>query len=807
MDNFNIKTVFSLDGDYDDIILSDPDLLNAFIIEKIGQFPDFDIQKQVQDIINYFNDCFLCILSLDGSQTELFNILYNQFNRYLTTLKNINSYNTYDSYIILAVNDENSTFIDSYVKYFTEKNMTNCTDDSDAYIWFCCSMYNGINRFCDSDKKQLLLKILEIKSIITTIINHFQCTFIHGNKNDVQITGANDEKNGFFSLLIPSFSLDILDIIMKDESILEKFIDKINSSLHLNISYSYSQLSFIELNSCASPTFINMLMKIMLYIYSKTISKSGSNVIDNCMDNSPRKNTFVLTENDNLDTKIVTTLLFSIKLGYNPLRRLKDYYKKELDILKEDLDYYKTLKSKERSRSYLRAKTLYETTENKYNIISLLYTETEVISEISEFIFKLMNHCTKVGVLYSDDFAFDLVDKFRTDLVNGSFQITEDIITFMINILSNKIISNKHVKFSLCFVIIKYTEDNGYSKINSYGDKIIYDLHSSIMKFVSDVNYFELVTAPTSYVFHESLVSFINYYCEKINQIKNIENIENIDENDRAKIIFLTEGAFHKIISNANDFVSDIIKNCKYVTEELKKSDNNLFNMFNENYRISTIREQLKPLFMESIRACMVSIQSLYIFAKCNMINVTDFTPDLVMPISSFVSSLLTTLSDGKSPLYEIFYLNMETLDLLKELFNLINCCCENKHFKESLKYSINILQEMLPRVKVNEILKQELSTNIEEIKLFNMNEDEEIPHEFLDPLLCTEIINPVMIPDINDIYDKSSILIHLHEEKTNPLTRKPLTIEEFNLYQQNEDVKQKIKEFNERYKLFKNLK
>ena len=544
-------------------------------------------------------------------------------------------------------------------------------------------------------------------------------------------------------------------------------------------------------------------MKIMLYIYSKTISKPGSNGIDKCTDNSPRKNTFALTENDNLETKIVTTLLFSIKLGYNPLRRLKDYYKKELDILKEDLDYYETLKSKGQSRSHLRTKTLYDTTENKYNVILSLYTETEVISEINEFIFKLMNHCTKIGVLYSDDFAFDLVDKFRTDLVNTSFQMTEDIMTFMINILSNKIISNKHVKFSLCFVIIKYTEDNGYSKINSYGDKMIYDLHSSIMKFVSDVNYFELVTAPTSYVFHESLVSFINYYCEKINQIKNIENI---DKDDRTKIILLTEAAFHKIISNANDFVSDIIKNCKYVTEELNKSDNNLFNMFNDNYRTSAIREQLKPLFMESIRACMVSIQSLYIFAKCNMINITDFTPDLVMPISSFVSSLLTTLSDGKSPLYEIFYLNMETLDLLKELFNLINFCCENKYFKESLKYSINILQEMLPRVKVNEMLKQQLSTNIEEIKLFDMN-DEEIPPEFLDPLLCTEIIDPVMIPDINDIYDKSSILIHLHEKKTNPLTRKPLTIEEFNLYQQNEDVKQKIKEFNERYKLFKNLK
>jgi ubiquitin conjugation factor E4 B len=77
-----------------------------------------------------------------------------------------------------------------------------------------------------------------------------------------------------------------------------------------------------------------------------------------------------------------------------------------------------------------------------------------------------------------------------------------------------------------------------------------------------------------------------------------------------------------------------------------------------------------------------------------------------------------------------------------------------------------------------------------------------------MDPLLCIKIKNPIMIPEVKTIFDRSSIITHLYTNKTNPYTRKPLTEEELDHYNDLDEVKQQIKQFIEKINDFeKNYK
>lgn len=70
-------------------------------------------------------------------------------------------------------------------------------------------------------------------------------------------------------------------------------------------------------------------------------------------------------------------------------------------------------------------------------------------------------------------------------------------------------------------------------------------------------------------------------------------------------------------------------------------------------------------------------------------------------------------------------------------------------------------------------------------------------PDEFLDPIMCTKIETPLMLPDNDDIFvEKSIIEKHLLTEETNPFNRSKLTIQQLEEYNKTPSVVQKIDAF-----------
>lgn len=55
----------------------------------------------------------------------------------------------------------------------------------------------------------------------------------------------------------------------------------------------------------------------------------------------------------------------------------------------------------------------------------------------------------------------------------------------------------------------------------------------------------------------------------------------------------------------------------------------------------------------------------------------------------------------------------------------------------------------------------------------------DDVPDEFLDPLLCSIMKDPVRLPTSNYVMDRASIEQHLLNQTTDPFNRQPLKVED----------------------------
>jgi hypothetical protein len=731
----DISSIFDLEVTIDN--------LDCAILEKIiGAEPSF--------VLSYFNDC---INRAKDLQNDYINLINAQFRNILL----LYDYDTFFEKLLLELNDDHVFLLDSLLIYLH-------SDDSDKINNLEC-----INKFN-------IIKEMDHSSQIKICNIIFKSHFVRNNMfNLPKLNGKEEERSGFFSLLIdrkPTNGWDvnigaikpIIDIYINSSSDeLLHFVERLYCVLELNVSYSYSDLSFIDINKCASLKFVSSLLRIMMYIYYRI----EEIISDKILTNLPRPD-YKLIDTDNLYTKIVVTTLYAIKLGHLSLRNIRKTIIKDLDSLKEDVFMF-VLNDTEQLQKKLAI------LKKQYDRVTLLYDDKIIKGAIINLMQTII---TNGDSKYSDDFAVDLNDLILDEILNNSdYEISKDVLTYIFKIIQNIIPTNKHIRFSSCITITTLCEIKGYGKINDFGYDIIFQGFHSVIQFISEINYFDMVQPPITYLFHQNILGFINYYCDKIIGAIAIRTI--------------TESSFHKIVSYANNFIFDIVKMCKQISEEIEK-----INHSKKMRLISSIKRKLKPIIMEYFKSCMASVQTLYTFLKSNIINITDFTEELILPLSSFIISTLEFFSNKNGTIYEILHMNMEILDIMKEIFILLNTACDNKYFSNNLIKSTDMILDMVSRVKINNELKSSILNHMERIKNTILDTDYNLPDDFIDPFLYTEIKNPVMLPNIDQVFDRSSIMSHLREKSTNPLTNELFTIDDFLQYNDTEKVKHQVNTF-----------
>ena len=175
------------------------------------------------------------------------------------------------------------------------------------------------------------------------------------------------------------------------------------------------------------------------------------------------------------------------------------------------------------------------------------------------------------------------------------------------------------------------------------------------------------------------------------------------------------------------------------------------------------------------------------------------------------VNVMSDTLDQELKVFFESFYLDLEdkietnTMEYLSKNDNMYN--------KEVLLKTIDIfgyywIKKNNDGVSVKSIITR-FYEKIDRLMLERQSSiekySEEIPMQYLDPIMNTILTNPVELPSSKTIVEKEGIVNHLVFSQTDPFNRDSLTVDILNKHNSEDDVKKRIAEFLEEFKEWKN--
>lgn len=354
---------------------------------------------------------------------------------------------------------------------------------------------------------------------------------------------------------------------------------------------------------------------------------------------------------------------------------------------------------------------------------------------------------------------------------------SKNIFDFTLKCLSKELDTNPHHRVMICIMLNKFFERFGSTLFeHDYANPS--NLLKSVIKFVSDVDYFSLFQPQQCFEFHEILMNLITFIYTKIKK----EDFSDYDINKYDSFI-------HKLVSNNNKIFFDIQTTC----DNIKKRCEEYTNPIVRTAYVHGVSEEMKYFFSTLI----VSIQTFQNVIINSIVKLDKISPELMYLLTNSISGIIRFLKDHKNTLSMLFPRSMETDDITCETLKLIALLVDNSHFQQNLVSVVAIVEE-LNNKHVKKIGNSDsilINKLIEKTKNI-CDSAEELPDEFVDPFLMIEIENPVMIPKINRFFDKSSIMSHLHVEQNNPYTRDPMSIEEFLEFNKTEKVKLFVDEF-----------
>lgn len=776
-----IKHIFDVESDYELDVVDD---IDSYIINRC-------IDLSSEEILNYFAGTLEKIDPTNDFKYE--QKIINEFKMIIILWCSQNEDHAFPTMLSLVEN-KHIKLIDLLLKY--EGNSEDILD-----------LMNHIKSAPFSIKNKILTNLSESINFRTMILLLFK-----NEKN-----GMLEEHCGLMSMFIEKYNHDDNDNEFFDTNIdhIVRSIDQfLNGFLDPGYEYEYCEVDQNFKNLDTLITYINnvySLNNLYTQLYHQTQTSTQTNgakesssikfcvtlckillYVHHKLDESLSIKYTVMETN--IRTKIISTILHSLQVSYISLSKLKDIISQEIHNINHDI--FSVFNGIIGQGNNTQTKKLLN---KKKKRIESLQNDTSLSLQIKTFMEHMIIEFNKNNIKFSDDFIIIFNDFILSKIYDSDdFSLTGEQVSYLFEIISSKIETNKHIRFTTCLVILKYSEIKGYVKLYESNNNIMAYGLSSVLKFISDVNYFEMVQPPTVYTFHQNLLNFINYHCNKLRKLNDDNNDIVNHINNHTLPSSLCDTSFYKIISYANKFIFDIMKICKSISDSIIEKNA-------KGLELIMIKQQISPIILEYIKNCMATIQTLCNFMTSNIVNISEFSEEFILSLSSFILSTINYLSNGKELIYEVLHMNIETKDLLCELFELLNIACNNQHFINALVDKVPLISEICRRHKFNAKIQDEILNKLQNISI-NVVDDDELPSEFCDPFLYTEIKNPVMIPHCNQIFDKLSIMAHLRLTSSNPITSECLTIDEFNEFNDASEIKNLIEDFNKRKSNYKIL-
>ena len=320
-------------------------------------------------------------------------------------------------------------------------------------------------------------------------------------------------------------------------------------------------------------------------------------------------------------------------------------------------------------------------------------------------------------------------------------------------------VSNIHVRYYASELMQKLIPVEGFIVFGNIFD--------NLFKFISEVDFFKWVQLPKAITHQKKILETMKMLLDY--------NVE-FSQHPRSVI----SGTIFNILKRGIDLFDKFTELC-----------NSLQNDFRMIRELQSVCEEM----LDCIILTLAVHSTIY-----NIGIVSTIYPEVEEKYVIFINKLIYESTNMNHPLYTVIRRPDKAAQITHLSFRSIH-----DHSKLIPKFIHKIKDTLMDKMHYSGLDKFEQQTLIDQLKLFKDNALE-YPEEFLDPLSCTVISDPVKIPNIGDIFDRSTILTHIYESyptPTNPYTREELTIEMFDEYNEQQNVKNEIKVFLEKKKLF----
>ena len=331
----------------------------------------------------------------------------------------------------------------------------------------------------------------------------------------------------------------------------------------------------------------------------------------------------------------------------------------------------------------------------------------------------------------------------------------------LLNIMTNEHINN-HYKFESCKVLLDIFDKSLYLSIDSMYEKLI--------KYLSSVS--------TYYDWTDFLISQ-KHFEKTIDMIIDLDALYSI-------------GKIELDIESVNDYIEGFLYNICNIS--LNNYDN--FVKFCNKHASSLNTFDLKS----DVSMIKYLIKTINIYDKFYIKGITKTYSELDIKYTTMIIYILNTTLNAEHNIYNFFktpHICCELIDCIFEsmYMHIDRHKTEFSEFKETIINKIDNYSS-ISNYKKNKIIN---SLNQKTIKY-------DLSSEFLDPLLSIPIEHPMKIPNVNEIFDQSSIVTYVKNNNKNPYTRELFSYNELIEYNNRPEIVDELKQFSERKKNYDSM-
>ena len=723
--------------------------LEGIIITKIMDF-DKNFNKAIEYMLDIMKNIYIYKYS------EIYK------NNILDILKNVLFENLNNIYFITFVNNlykyKNKDYLLTYFKYLSEKE-----------FFEFLSNINILPKYTRYELLNILTKSTKIRNLLLKkSINGYNYDEIDINlfsllkfKNDFDINDDN--------------YVNIIKNYLNDDISKRQIMDYINDILDKNKLFGYTTFNISAINNLSSSVFLVLVLKIILIIFSNidknNIFKNTTNT--NKDFKSTLRKEYIPDINDTEETKIYLMALKALRMIYNTNVLLYIELKDNNNVMMSLFDFQQRHIIQEKIKQYR----------------ELIFSRS-----LNKLLNELISYYMQDFLLINSD-AIDTVIQYHFNMtkINKDYKYSKESIEYLYKLLSvpNEY-CNHNYKFDILMLIFVIYENNQYLLADI-------DLLKGIILYYDENDIFKLHDGPLAHKFYQISLKTL----EKIISTSNSVNANN-DNNKELSMNDLFLKFFYKINSHTISHLEFLNSVCTEIAKKLN------------DYNLESFRTKCMTMIKEVMKSIDISLKVVNEILDKKLLNPEKFRGEIILCVITLAINVLKFFTNGKIAIYDVFNMNFEALNIMKLSLYILHKLRVNSNFTYLIQDYKKLIIESLPYIKFYDFeqnIKIELKETLEKKNNnnndndnYNDNDNKDIPDEFLDPLIYILIKDPIMIPNVDLIFDKTSIMSQIYHEKINPYTRDFLDESIIEVHNKKPEIITKITEFTNRLNKWNNI-